>query len=67
VGIDQDPSPDSILLCSGNRDLDLIFLQTPVFKDFGQLGPVISALGTLAIDFCFMASSFPVDEKIKAD
>ena len=43
------------------------FYKTPAFKDFGQLGPAISALGTLAIGFLFffMASSFPVDEKIK--
>ena len=43
------------------------FYTTPAFKDFGQLSPVISALGTLAIGFLFfsLASSFPVDPEIK--
>ena len=44
-----------------------IFYKTPAFKDFGQISPVVSALGTLAIGFIFffMASSFPIDDEIK--
>ena len=44
-----------------------LFYKTPAFKDFGQLSPVISALGTLTIGFLFffIASSFPIDDEIK--
>ncbi len=41
--------------------------KTPAFKGFGQVKPVVTAVGTLAIGFLFftIASSFPSDDEIK--
>ena len=43
------------------------FYIPPAFKDFGQLSPVISAFGTLAIGFLLflIASSYPIESDIK--
>ncbi|MDP2966151.1 MAG: O-antigen ligase family protein [Pelolinea sp.] len=43
------------------------FLQTPAFKGFGELKPIISVIATLVIGFLFflIASSFPVDDEVK--
>jgi hypothetical protein len=43
------------------------FYSPPAFKGFGQLSPVISALGTLAIGFLFfwISSSYPIDKEVK--
>lgn len=43
------------------------FNQPPAFKGFGQLSPIISAIGTLGIGFLFflISSSFPVDSDVK--
>jgi len=44
-----------------------LFYKTPAFKDFGQINPIITAMGTLVIGFLFffLASSFPIDDQIK--
>lgn len=44
-----------------------IFYQPPAFKDFTQLSPILSAVGTLAIGFLFflISSSYPIDIEVK--
>jgi hypothetical protein len=43
------------------------YIKAPAFKDFGQIYPTITAIGTLAIGFLFflIASSFPEDDEVK--
>jgi len=57
------------LFCSAAILATLVsfFYQPPAFKDFTQLSPILSAVGTLGIGFLFflISSSYPVDIEVK--